>query len=95
MAQILAQRDSKIYEPPFEYKELKQIFEEFGNAPLDLHKALCEYEFAHIREIKGTEIFTIERILNYMGRLMLVERWLELDVQKGIEIIDKIQEEIQ
>lgn len=95
VAQILAQKDAKVYEPPFEYKELKPIFEEFEDKPLDLHKVLYEYQFNHIIELWGGDIFTINRILNYMARLILCERWLGLDVQKGIEVIDTIEKGIQ
>ncbi|MBI3900942.1 MAG: DUF2764 family protein, partial [Chlamydiia bacterium] len=77
-----------------EYKELKPIFEEFGESPFELYKSLCEYQFDHIVELWGGEIFTLDRILNYMARLILVERWLELDVQKGIKIVDAIEKEI-
>ncbi|NGX60725.1 MAG: hypothetical protein K940chlam9_00193 [Chlamydiae bacterium] len=94
VAQILAQRDARTYEPPFEYKELKPIFEEFGDSPQDLHKALYEYQFAQIIELWGGELFALDRILNYMARLILVERWLELDVQKGIQVIDKIEKDV-
>lgn len=95
VAQILAQKDAKTYEPPFEYKELKPIFEEYGDSPQELYKAVNEYQFNQIIEIWGGEIFTLDRILNYMARLTLVERWLELDVQKGIQVIDTIEKEIQ
>lgn len=94
VAQILAQRDAPHYEPPFEYKELKPIFEEYGDSPFELHKAIYEYQFHHIIELWGGEIFTLNRILNYMARLILCERWLELDVQKGIEVIDTIEKDI-
>lgn len=94
VAQILAQSDGTTYEPPFEYKELKPIFEAYSNSPLEMHKALYEYQFDHIIELWGTEPFTIDRILNYLARLILVERWLELNVQKGIQIVDRIEKEI-
>jgi hypothetical protein len=94
VAQILAQRDAPAYEPPFEYKELKPIFEEFGDSPLELNRAIFEYQFNHIIELWGGELFSLERILNYMARLILVERWLELDVQKGIKVVDTIEKEI-
>ena len=94
VAQILAQKDAKNYEPPFEYKELKPIFEEFSDAPLALYKAIYEYQFNHIIELWGSEFFTVDRILNYAARLILVERWLELDVQKGIQVVDTIEKEI-
>ncbi|NGX53611.1 MAG: hypothetical protein K1000chlam4_00323 [Chlamydiae bacterium] len=92
VAQILAQKDAKYYEPPFEYKELKPIFEEFANAPVELHKALYEYRFDVLQDFFGSEIFSIDRVLGYAAQLLIVEKWLELDVQKGIEIIDKIEE---
>lgn len=94
VAQILAQRDASTYEPPFEYKELRPIFEEFSDSPLDLYKAIFEYQFNHIIELWGGEYFSLDRILNYTARLILVERWLELDVQKGIKIVDSIEKEI-
>lgn len=92
IAQIIAQKDAKTYEPPFEYKELKPLFEAFAHSPLELHKALCEYRFDQFQELFGQEIFSLDRLLGYMAQLQLVEKWLELDVQKGIEIIDRIEE---
>ncbi len=94
VAQILAQKDSSEFEPPFEYKELKPIFNEYADAPWELNRALYEYEFRQIVELWGTEPFTVDRILNYLARLILVERWLELDVQKGIQVVDAIEREI-
>lgn len=95
VAQILAQKDTKIYEPPFEYKELRPIFEEYGDSPFELNKAIYEYQFNAIRDIERGETFGIDRILNYMARLLLVERWLELDVQEGMQVIDTIEKEIR
>lgn len=95
VAQILAQKDAKVYEPPFEYRDLKPIFDEYGNNPIELHRALTEYQFKYIVENWGTELFSIERILNYLARLILVERWLELDVQKGMEVIDMIEKDVK
>lgn len=94
VAQILAQKDAPVYEPPFEYQELKPIFEEFSNAPMELSKEIYTYQFNHIIELWGGEAFTLDRILNYMARLILVERWLELDVQKGMQIVDAIERKI-
>lgn len=95
VAQILAQKDAAEYEPPFEYKELRPIFEEHSQSPLELHKALVEYQFHEIVERWGVALFSVDRILNYMARLLLVERWQDLDVQKGIGVIDKIEEGVR
>ena len=94
VAQILAQKDAKEYEPPFEYKDLKPVFEAHKENPIELHKALYEYQFNHMIELWGGQLFTIDRILNYMARLIIVERWNELDMQKGIELIDQIERKV-
>jgi hypothetical protein len=94
VAEILAQKDAKSYEPPFEYKELKPIFDQYQEDPLNLHKALYAYQFNYMVERWGGALFSIDRILNYMTRLILVERWLELDLQKGIHVIDEIERKI-
>jgi Protein of unknown function (DUF2764) len=94
VAQILAQKDAPNYEPPFEYKELKPIFDAYADSPWELNRALYEYQSRHIIELWGNEPFTIDRILNYLARLILVERWLELDVQQGILVVDSIEKEI-
>ncbi|MBS0623396.1 MAG: DUF2764 family protein [Verrucomicrobia bacterium] len=91
VAELLAQKDMKVYEPPFEYKELGPLFEQYQKEPLELHRALYAYQFNYLVEVWGGELFTVDRILNYMARLILVERWLELDMQKGISVIDKIE----
>lgn len=93
VAQIIAQKDTKSYEPPYRYSNLKTLFEEYQNQPMDLHQALCEYRFEKIEEILGIELFSIEKILAYMARLMIAERWLELDKKKGMEVIDHIVKE--
>ncbi len=95
VAEILAQKDAKVYEPPFEYKDLKPVFEAHKENPLELHKALYEYQFNHMIEIWGGDLFTIDRMLNYMARLIIVERWNELDIQKGIELINQIERNVQ
>lgn len=96
VAQILAQKDAKEYEPPFEYKELKPIFEEFEDSPFELHKAIYAYEFDQIIDMSGgAEVFSVDRILNYIARLRLVERWLELDVHKGIKVVDTIEGDVK
>lgn len=95
VAQILAQKDTQGFEPPFEYRDLKPIFDEYADNPLELHKALLEYQFRQIVELTGNEIFSIDRILGYLARLLLVESWLVLDVQKGINVVDEMVEKIQ
>ncbi|MDP1836617.1 MAG: DUF2764 family protein [Chlamydiales bacterium] len=85
--QMLAQRDAETFEPPDRFRDLKEIFVEFGDDPLALHQALCEYRFAKIEEMLGTDMFSIDRILGYMAQLITVLKWLELDKKKGLQIV--------
>jgi hypothetical protein len=90
IAQILAQKDAKTFEPPFEYEELKPIFEANQDSPLALQQALDSYRFEKINSLLGVDMFSINRILGYMAQLILVEEWLKLDKEKGLEIVENI-----
>lgn len=91
VAEILVQKDGRDFTVPFEFKELQSVFQMNPAEPLAMHKALLQYQFDTIIERWGQDLFSIDRILNYMLRLILVERWLHLDVQGGMICIDKIE----
>lgn len=93
VAQILAQKDSKDFEPPASYESLKPVFEKFYGEPLKLHQALLEYKFNKIEEMLGFEKFSIDRILGTMIQLIMTEKWLELDHEKGTQIVDRLVKE--
>lgn len=93
VAQILAQKDAKSFEPTEGYEELKPIFEKFQEAPLELHQALCDYRFNKINQFLGLDLFSIDRVLGFEAQLILVEKWMELDQKKGREIMDSIVKE--
>jgi hypothetical protein len=95
VAQVIAQKDAKSFEPPFEFKELKPLFEAYGDQPLELHKALTQYRFNRVVEMTGGEHFSIDRILGYLARLLLVEKWLELDYESGMRIIETIERRVE
>jgi len=91
--QILAQKDSQTYEPPEKYQEIKTLFEQHYDNPIELQKALLEYRFNKIEEKLDIQLFTMDRILAYMIELIMVERWQRMDKQKGIEIVDRLLKE--
>lgn len=93
VAQIIAQKDSKTYEPPEKFADLKALFEEFGDSPLELAKALSAYRFAKIDEMLGIAPFSFDRITGYFAQLLIVENWLKLDQEKGKEIVETIVKE--
>ena len=40
-----------------------------------------------------SDTFSVERLLAYLMQLILVEKWFELDIDKGKEIVDIIVKE--
>lgn len=90
-AQILAQRDSPDYTPPQEFEDLKRIFKENSNNPMKLHQEILEFRFNKILELEEkSSSFSIDRILGFLARLMIVETWELLDREKGLSLIDDI-----
>lgn len=93
--QLLAQADAKMFSPPEGYEPLTAIFAEYAEAPLELYGALLEFQFQKIDSFVGPDPFSIDTILAYMVKLILLEKWLRLDRQKGISIIDRhVKEQI-
>lgn len=93
VAQLLAYKDAPNFEPPEKFEDLKAVFEGHADTPLALHQALCEYIFERIDRMVGLQPFTLDRILGYLVQLSLVEKWLELDKAKGVEIVDRFVKE--
>lgn len=94
IAQMLAQKDAKVYEPPEKYQDLKVLFERYGDNPLELERALDEYRFTYIESLVNmSDFFSLERILAYMTELLIVEKWFEFNKDKGLEIVDTIVKE--
>jgi hypothetical protein len=91
VADILAQRDMEQYDPPLEFQDLKEQILSCGDDPWALFKTLSEYRFNKIEEMAGYPLFSMDWILGYMARLLLVEQWIELDEEKGRNIIENFK----
>lgn len=90
VAQLIAQKDTKSAEAPEGYGEIKDFFLKHGEQPLELFRALLEYRFNKMEEIKGENSFSLDALLAYMVQLLIVERWQEAKAQSGKEMIDTI-----
>lgn len=95
VAQILAQKDAPTYEPPEKYQDIKVLFQHYYDDPIELQKALIDYRFSKIDEKLNIELFSIDRILAYMIEVIMVERWMQMDKQKGLKIVDSMMKEQQ
>jgi hypothetical protein len=90
VAQLLAQKESKSYEAPVGFEDLKPILEQYYHAPVELQKALVEYRYNKLQATLGIDVFSIDYILLYMVNYIMVDKWTQLDKQKGIEIVDNL-----
>jgi hypothetical protein len=88
VAQIIAQKDSDHYEPPEEYRELKDLIASCYGDPWLENKVFAEYRFKKIDEMSEQQPFSIDQILAYMAKLMRVEHLFELNEEKGKLILD-------
>ncbi len=90
IVQLLSQKDAKTFEPPEEFEDLKAILDDNYLSPLALHKALNEYRFKKLEDMGGLDVFSIERILSYLSRFFILEKWTALDKEQGLQIVDNI-----
>lgn len=94
VAQLLAQKDAKTFEPPQDFEDLKRILDHNYGSPLELQKAIMQYIFDWIEDELTFDVFSINRILGYMVQFILVERTAKQDKEKGLKILDNIVKEI-
>jgi hypothetical protein len=73
VADILAQKDAAEYNPPQEFEDLKMAFLENSGEPVKLNKAVLRYRLSKIDEMIEPQDFTIDWILAYTARLLLLE----------------------
>lgn len=93
VAQIIAQKDSSDYEPPEKYEEMTTLFKRYYDDPIAFQKAYYQYRFQKINELVDVDSFSMDRLLAYMVKLIIVEKWLHLDKKKGLEIVDSMLKE--
>ncbi len=85
---ILAQKDAPVYDPPIEFADLRDKYMSCGPDPWLQFKAVAEWRFHRIEELVQQPLFSIDWILSYMARLLIVEQWNELDNAKGKIILE-------
>jgi len=88
VAHILAQKDMDQYDPPMEYQDLIQNLKAAGQDPWEQYMVVARYQLEKIEELTSYPLFSLDWILGYVARLMLVERLNDLNPEKGKEIVD-------
>jgi len=87
VALILAQRDVVDFDPPNEYIELKERLNACGNDPWQQFLTVAHYRLDKIEELAGYLLFSIDWILGYVARLIIVEKYNELNEERGKTIL--------
>ena len=82
---LLAQKEA--FEPPFEYRDLKEKLISCGADPWEHYKMLALYRFQKIEELITRAAFSFDAILGYTARLLIAENWADLDEKKGREVL--------
>jgi len=88
--QILDQKDAKEFEPPTFYKPLQLLYNTKMNEPLELYQGIQEWRFEYIGDMVDGHMFNVDRILGYVLRLDICEKWLLLDKKKGFALVEHL-----
>ncbi len=93
VAEILAQKDTAQFKFPYEYEDLGQLLSRSSGEPLDQYQLMLKYRFDTIGDYVANAPFSIDKLLAYLVRLMLVNDWHDLDDKKGKELLNQIVKE--
>jgi len=89
VAQLLSRQELSRIEVPAGLEPLKRIWDEYEQRPLAFYLEVYRYTFEAVEKLLAVDLFSVERILGYIVQLIAVEKWLELDKQKGLRYIDQ------
>lgn len=92
IAEILAQKDAPDFTPSSEFENLKNIFEDNNKNPRKLYLAILQYRFNKIEEMEEIDSFSINRVLAYVARFLIVESWFDLDREQGMIAVEKLSQ---
>ncbi len=87
---ILSEKEGASFEPPDEFREVKNLYFAHRENPKNLFFACSEFSFRKIGEMKRIDPFSIDAILAYMAGLILVEDWSLLDEERGKAIVTSL-----
>jgi hypothetical protein len=88
-AEIWAQKEAAEYTPPAEYAEVQRMFQE-ASEPRQLHLQLLAYKLHKIEEMEQAEPFSMDHLLGYAARLLILESWETLNREQGLSIVEDL-----
>jgi len=90
VAYFLAQKESGDLLLPQDYEDLKIAVLENSSDPKALHRAVLEFRLQKIEELELPKPFSIDQVLGYLARLIIVEDWMGLEDDRGRSALEKI-----
>lgn len=88
IAHLLAQKDADRYDPPVEYQELKEIMHRTAPDPLEEYRVFSAYRLRQIEAMEEGDVFSMDAILSYVARLMILEEDNELSDETGKQVLE-------
>ncbi|MCB1082543.1 MAG: DUF2764 family protein [Chlamydiia bacterium] len=89
VAEVIAQKDAPSFEFPFEFIELGEKLKDAKN-PEEHYHLMGEFRFRRVLEMGEDEPFSIDYLLGYLVRLMIVEDVFALSEKKGNEHLNEM-----
>ena len=93
VAYILAQKDAEDFSPPMGFERLKIEFVENYRDPEKLNNAVLEFRFDQIKAMEEEDSpFSIDQVLAYAARFLIVDGWFRLDRVQGLLVVEKLSQ---
>lgn len=74
---------------PDEFKKLKSIYENYSTNPVVLQKKIEEFKISKINELVQDNFFSIDVILGFIAKLLIVEQWQSLNLEEGLNRLNR------
>lgn len=90
VAFLLAQKDQPHFEFPYDFQDLGEGLIKLRD-PLEQAFFIDDYRLKKIEELSDQPLFSIDYLLSYMVKLILLENLEKLDEERGLRAIEKIK----
>jgi len=73
-----------------EYEEMESLYDRQLSNPQELYKSFLGYRIGKLEELVKNSYFTIDRVIVYVAKYLLLEEWFMLDEKKGQEKVEAL-----
>lgn len=84
---VLGSAGGESYDPPYEYRELKELFIRTETSPWNRYYELNAFYFKRVERLVDGPLFSIDWILSYLVKFLIIDEILRLDEEEGKRIL--------